>query len=133
MAHKQPELTVIAGSGRTEKIALSLVHSSGRIDIPVTAIHSIEARQYSRFSKRAFLSAHVEIRLRYDVRARVHRLTRDIIGQPLEVLVGGKSISRPIVREALGNLNVSAFDFDEAVALAAQLRARCDMTGPRPL
>lgn len=131
MTGGRSELTVIAGSGRTEKIALSLVHASGRIDVPVEAIHSIEAREYSRFSKR-FPLPNVEVNLRFDIRARVRRLTRGIVGEPLEIVVDGKSVSKPIVREPLGNLSISTFDLDEANALAAQLRARCGITGPRP-
>ena len=130
MAVGRPELTVIAGSGRTERIALSLVHPSGRIDIPVTAIQSIEAHEYSRFSKR-LPHPHVEVNLRFDIRARLRKLTRAIVGEPLEIFVDGKSVSKPIVREPLGDLSISAFDLDEANALAAQLRARCGISGPR--
>jgi hypothetical protein len=133
MTGERPELTVIAGSGRTERIALSLVHASGRIDIPVAAIQSIEAHEYSRFSKLQprLPDPHVEVYLRFDIRARVRRLTRAIVGEPLEIFVDGKSVSKPIVRGPLGNLSISAFDLDEANALAARLRARCDVTGPR--
>lgn len=126
----RPELRVIAGSGRTERIALSLVHASGRIDVPVEAIYSIEAHEYSRFSKR-FPLPHVEVNLRFDIRARVRNLTRAIVGEPLEIFVDGKSVSKPIVREPLGDLSISTSDLDEANALAAQLRARCGITGPR--
>lgn len=132
MTARRPELTVIASGGRTEKIALSLVHASGRIDIPVDAIYSIEAREYSRFSHR-FPHPHVEVNLRFDIRARLRRLTLAIVGEPLEIFVGGKSVSKPIVRQPLSDLSISAFDLDEANALAAQLRARCGITGPRPL
>ena len=129
-------LTVIAGSGRREKIALSLVHASGRIDVPVKAIHWIEAREYSPFTKRQppFPNPHVEVNLRYDTRARLRRLTRAIVGEPLEIFVDGKSVAKPIIREPLGGagpLRISTFDLDEAHALAAQLRARCGITGPR--
>lgn len=128
----RPELTVIAGSGRTERIALSLVHASGRIDIPVDAVRSIEAHEYSRFSQR-FPLPHVEVNLRFDIRARVRKLTRTIVGEPLEIVVDGRSVSKPIVREPLGDLSISASDLAEANALAAQLRARCGITGPRPI
>lgn len=132
MTGKRPELTLIAGSRRTERIALSLVHQSGRIDVPVTAIHWIEAREYSRFSKRS-PDTHVEVNLRFDIRARLRKLTRGIVGEPLEIFVDGRSVSKPIVREPLGNLSISAFDLDEANALATQLRARCTLTGPRSI
>src|SRR5579859_4156037 len=132
MTEGRPELTVIAGSGRKERIALSLVHASGRIDVPVEAIYAIEAHEYSRFSNR-FPLPNVEVNLRFDIRARLRRLTRAIVGEPLEIVVDGKSISKPIVREPIGNLSISASDLDEANALAAQLRARCGITGPRPV
>ena len=138
MTGRRPELTVIAGSGRTEKIALSLVHASGRIDVPVKAIHWIEAREYSPLTKRqrALSNPHVEVNLRSDIRARLYRLTRAIVGKPLAIFVDGKSIAKPIIREPLGGagpLRISTFDLDEAHALAAQLRARCGITGPRAL
>jgi hypothetical protein len=136
MPDRRPGLTVVAGSGRTEKIALSLVHPSGRIDVPVTAINWIEAREYSPFSKRQPLvrHPHVEVKLRFDIRARLRRLTHGIVGESLEIFVDGRSVSKPIVREPLGGpgpLRISTYDLDEAHALVAQLRARCGITGPR--
>jgi len=134
MTDRRPELRAIGGGGRTEKIALSLVHGSGRrIDVPVTAIHSIETREFSRFSKRQppFPMPHVDVRLRYDIRARLYRLSQTIIGEPLEILVDGRSIARPIVRGPLSDLSISTFDLDEAQTLEAQLRSRCGITGPR--
>jgi hypothetical protein len=133
MTGGRPELTVIAGSGRTEKLALSLVHARGRIDIPARAIHRIEVHEYSRFSKLQppWPEPSVEVNLRFDIRARLRKLTRAIVGEPLEIFVDGKSVSKPIVREPLGNLSISTFDLDKANALAAQLRARCGISGPR--
>jgi len=128
----RPELTVIAGSGRTERIALSLVHASGRIDVPVEAIYSIAVHEYSRFSSR-FPHPYVEVNLRFDIRARLRKLSRAIVGEPLEIFVDGKSVAKPIVREPIGNLSISASDLDEGNALATKLRARCGITGPRPV
>jgi hypothetical protein len=137
MADRRPKLAVIAGSGRTEKIALSFVHASGRIDVPVEAIHDIQAREHSPFSKRRLLpDPHVEVKLRYDIRARLRTLTRGIVGEPLEIFVGDTSVSKPIVREPLGrlaSLHISTSGLDEAHTLAAQLRTRCGITGPRPV
>jgi hypothetical protein len=138
MTGTRPELEVIAGGERTDKVALSLVHSSGRIDVPVNAILWIEAREdFSYFLKglmRALPSPHVEVNLRSDIRARLYKLTRTIVGAPLEIFVDGKSVSKPIVREPLGgrqHLRISTFDFDEARSLAVRLRERCGITGPR--
>jgi preprotein translocase subunit SecD len=138
MAGTRPELNVIAGGARTDKVALSLVHSSGRIDVPVKAILWIEAREdFSYFVKaqmRALPSPHVEVNFRFDVRARLYKLTRAIVGEPLEIFVNGESVSKAIVREPLGgraHLRISTSDFDEARFLAARLRERCGKTGPR--
>jgi hypothetical protein len=136
MTGKRPELAVVVGGGRTEKVALSLVHASGRIDVPVNAIDLIEAREYSPFSKphSALPNPHVEVKLRFDIRARLRRLTRGIVGEPLEIFVDGKSVSKPIIREPLGadaSLRISTSDLDEANALANQLRLRCGITAPR--
>ena len=135
MTGRRPELAVIDGSGRTEKIALSLVHASGRIDIPAKAVKWIEAHEYSPFGKRpcAFPVPYVEVRLRFDIRARLRSLTRGIVGEPMEILVDGKCVSKPIVREPVGDLKISTFDLDKANTLAAQLRARCSITSPRPV
>jgi preprotein translocase subunit SecD len=138
MAGTRPELNVIAGDARTEKIALSFVHSSGRIDVPVGTILWIEAREDFRYlvkgQMRSVPSPHVEVNLRFDVRARLYKLTRTIVGQPLEILVGEQSVSSPIVRQPIGGrapLHISASDFDEACSLAARLRERCGIAGPR--
>ncbi|HEX3939066.1 MAG TPA: hypothetical protein VHX43_16295 [Xanthobacteraceae bacterium] len=136
MTGKRPDLTVIAGSGPTEKIALSLVHPIGRIDVPVTAIHSIEVHEYSRFMKRRppFPIPQIEVRFRYDISVRLRRLTREIVGEPLEIFVGGKLVSKPILRQPFGGIEhlcIGLFDLDEAHALAAQLRTRCGITRPR--
>jgi len=140
MTGTRPELKVIAGGKRTAKIALSLVHSSGRIDVPVKAVHWIEAREdfvyFAKGQMRALPSPHVEVNLRSDVRARLYRLTRAIVGESLEIFVDGKSVSKPIIREPLGgrdHLRISTFDLDEAHALAARLRERCGITEPRPI
>ena len=138
MVGTRPEMKVVGGGERIGKIALSLIHSSGRIDVPVKAIHWIEAREdFSYFVKgqmRALPSPHVEVNLRSDIRARLYKLTRTIVGEPLDIFVDGKPVSKPIVREPLGgreHLRISTFDLDEAHALAARLRERCGITGPR--
>ena len=138
MVGTRPEMKVVGGGERIGKIALSLIHSSGRIDVPVKAIHWIEAREdFSYFVKgqmRALPSPHVEVNLRSDIRARLYKLTRTIVGEPLDIFVDGKPVAKPIVREPLGgreHLRISTFDLDEAHALAARLRKRCGITGPR--
>ena len=138
MAGTRPDMKVVVGGEPIGKIALSLIHSSGRIDVPVQAVRWIEARNnFSYFvngQMRALPSPHVEVNLRPDIRARLYKLTRTIVGEPLEIFVDGKSVSRPIIREPLGgreDLRISTSDFDEAHELATRLRERCGITGPR--
>ncbi len=93
------------------------------------AIKRIEVREYSPFSKQqlALPNPHVKVNLRYDIRANLRRLTREIVGEPLEIFVDGKSVAKPIVRKPLdsgASLRISTSDLDEAHALAAQLPAR---------
>jgi hypothetical protein len=131
-----PELKVIAGDGRTEKVALSFVHSLGRIDVPVSAVSTIEPREFSPFSKRALPSPHVEVSVRFDIRAKLLSLTRRIVGEALQIMIEGRTISAPIIREPFGNrdsFNISTPDFEDAQTLAAELRARCGISTLRPV
>jgi len=60
-----------------------------------------------------------------EVRARIYKLTSQIVDDALEIVVVGEVVSRPIVREPLGTWKgfvISANDMDEATALAAKLR-----------
>jgi hypothetical protein len=131
MVGLRSELKVIAGAGRTEKIALSLVHASGRIDVPVGAINSIEAHEYSPYGKRTIPMPYVEVKLRYDIRVRLRRLTHGLVGERMDIVVDGKCVSRPIVREQLGDLKISTFDLNEAKELAEKMRSRCGISRTR--
>jgi hypothetical protein len=121
-----------------ERIALSLVHPRGRIDVPVSVIRSIEAREEHVFGTRngpfKLAAPHVEIRLTPAVSSRLYELTRQIVGEPLETVVGGKTICKAIVHEPLGrrgHIWISASDFDEARTLAERLRERWSKVGLR--
>jgi preprotein translocase subunit SecD len=107
------------------------VHPRGCIDIPVAAIQRIEALETMTFYDRETGSLstascpRVEIWLDAHMRARIYRLTRRIIDEPLDIVVGGECVSRPIVREPLGtqsSFRISASDLAEAEALAQRLR-----------
>jgi hypothetical protein len=109
MESQRPTFSVIGGRPDAPvRIALSLVHRRGRIDIPVRDVLQIDARADETFyfpelrASRTYPGAHVKLTLKPDVRARLYRLTRDIVGDPLEILVAGEVISSPIVREPLG-------------------------------
>ena len=113
----------VLGPGKfpDERIALSLVHPRGRIDIPVSVIRGIDARGEDDFR------ANVEIRFTPAVSARLYELTSQIVGQPLKMVMGGQTICEPIVREPLGRRGriwISVFGLDEARALAEHLRER---------
>jgi len=130
----RPELTVIPGRavGNTPpaRIALSLVHSRERIDIPVNAILCIEAHGEITFCERGtkklwtFRHPHVEVCFAPTIHDRICRLTRQIVGEPMEIIVGGECVSQPIVREPLcgQRFRISAYDLAEAHVLAHRLR-----------
>jgi hypothetical protein len=101
------------GRALQERIGLSLMHPRGRVDIPVAAIQRIEALETMTFYDRQTASlstAHcprVEIWLDAHLRARIYRLTRRIIDEPLDIVVDGGCVSRPIVREPLARSRAS--------------------------
>src|SRR5438270_279646 len=72
-----------------ERIALSLVHPRGRIDVPVSVICGIEAREEQVFATQTgpirLARPHVEIRFTPAVSSWLYELTRQIVGQPLEI------------------------------------------------
>jgi hypothetical protein len=92
MTGPRPRLSVVEG-GRTndddvERIALSLVHSRVRIDIPVTAIVLIEAFGEITFAnqksgeQRTVHHPHVEVSFTQEYLDRILRLTKQIVDQP---------------------------------------------------
>jgi len=72
----------VLGSGKfpDERIALSLVHPRGRIDIPVSVIRGIDACEKHVFSAKkgpiGLSYAHVEIRFTPAIGSRLYALTR---------------------------------------------------------
>ena len=134
MAHDSPKLTVVRSGGPDpcERIVLSLVHPRGRIDVSASAVVSIEPRE-----ERDLLldtgalwttrSPNVELRFTPEIHHRISRLSAEIVGEPLEVVVCSKSVAKPVVREPLSSLTcfcLSVWDFADAEALAEKLRAR---------
>jgi hypothetical protein len=114
-----------------DRIALSFVHWRQRIDIPIGAIGRIEALEEFTLWESGqvwrFRSPRVEISVTAAVRARIWQLTKDIIDEPMEIVVAGECVAKPIVREPLGTqerLQISVWDLAEANALADRLRAR---------
>lgn len=114
-----------------EDIALSLVHPKGRIDIPVSAVRRVEAQANFAFHKpetggvHEYPNPHVEVCFTRDIHERICRLTQQIVGEPLAIVIDCKTISRPIVREPLcarSCFQISASDVAEANALAQRIR-----------
>jgi hypothetical protein len=99
MKSQRPPFSVIEGRPDAPvRIALSLVHRRERIDIPVRDVLEIEVLGEETFyfpeirASKSYPFAHVKVTLKPDVRARLHRLTRAIVGEPLEIVVGGEAI-----------------------------------------
>lgn len=136
-----PRLRVIEGSTdgvRSEKIALSFVHPSARIDVPTRVIHWIEARESFAYLVRGELResphAHVAVCLRADIAMRLYKRTQQIVGEFLEIRVDGKCVSKPKILQPVGwcgRFAISIWDFDKAQELAAAMRARCGISEPR--
>ena len=115
----------------SDRIALSLAHSTERIDVAISAIRWIEPRRYKVYGlgKKSWISRcpFVEIRFVPYIRERIYRLTKNIIGESLEILVSGTCVSKAIVHEPLGihqTFSISEFNYGDAAVLADRLRAR---------
>ena len=113
------------------RIALSLVHPRGRIDIPVKDVLKIETRTeetvFSADTQTSETTAAPHVRLEFtaDIRARIHRLTSQIVDDELAIVVAGHVICRPLVREPLGLqgwFNIRVNDLEQARDLTARLR-----------
>ena len=126
-------LVVMLASGpvAADDIALSLVHRQSGIDIPVSALRSIEAYATQTFvitdtkQTKEFPVPHVELCYTKEIQEQICRLTQQIVEQPMEIVVNCRTISKPVVREPLCSglcLQISADDFDEANALAQRLK-----------
>lgn len=122
------------------RIALSLVHPRERIDIAISAISWIEPRRCKFYSwgKRSVISRspYVEICIAPYVREKIYRLSKQIVGGPLDFVIDGEDVIKAVVREPLGIhdcIAISQADYDGTVALAERLRARWSVVRPRPV
>jgi hypothetical protein len=125
-----------ASDVRPEKIAFSVVHPSAHINVPVSAIHWIEACDNICFVVsgvlRTFPDTSVEVNLRADIAVRIHRLTREIVGEFVEIIIDGECISKPhIIGPVAGRFRISMGNIEDAKALAAKMQSRCNLTRPR--
>jgi hypothetical protein len=131
MHRGKPVLSVIGGNAAFVRIALSLVHARERIDIPVRDVLKIEAlaeRTYffsDTWTSKTGPAPHVRLEFAPSIGARIHRLTLQIVGEELPIVVAGKVVGRPVVREPHGlrdKFNIKVHDMDAARSLAARLR-----------
>ncbi len=94
-------------AANAEEIALSLVHPKGRIDIPVSAVRRVDALATIKFHNtetgevHEYPDPHVDVCFAKDIAERTCQLTRQIVGEPLEIVVDCETILKPIVREQL--------------------------------
>ena len=142
MTSHRPGLKVIPGGiandAPVERIALSLVHPRERIDIPLGAVR-IEACGQQVFAEGgcpwAIWNPRVEFRFRADIAERIARLTRAIVDEPWDIVVGDEVVLSPIVREPLccsgTSFMIGAYNLEEARALAKRLRIGWRKLGPR--
>jgi preprotein translocase subunit SecD len=115
-----------------DDIALSLVHTRGRVDVPISAISAVDASATIAFRNtetgevHKYPDPHVEVCFAKDIRERICQLTRQIVGEPMEILIDCVSVSKPIVREPLCTrpcFQISADDLAGANALAQRIRS----------
>jgi len=138
MANEKPGLTVTSGGRErpAERIALSLiVHERKRLDIPLDAILGVDAFATESFSDgyrvTTYNRSHVAIRLTPSMQRKLREFTAAIVGDIMEIHVGGQCVSQPRLLEPLGNepaFQISIYNFADAQALAETLR-----TGWRPV
>ena len=122
----------------SDRIALSLVHSIERIDVAISPIKWIEPRRFKLYGwgKNTWIARRpfVEICIAPYIRERIYRLCKQIVGDPLEIVLDGEGVVRPAVREPLGiheSISISQQDYEDAIALADRLRARWSEIEPR--
>jgi preprotein translocase subunit SecD len=116
---------------RAEDIALSLVNPKGRIDIPVGAVKEVSSEAVYRIRNpttgevHEYRHPHVDVCLAAEFKERICQLTRQIVEEPLAIVVDCETISEPIVREPICSqscFRISIFDLADAVALAQRIR-----------
>jgi hypothetical protein len=122
-----------------DEFALSLVHGEHRIDVPASAVASIEALPYGVYRNsvtgKIFKVGrpYVEICFNSTIGAQICELTKRIVDEPLELWVSCRAIIKPVVREPLCSetcLKLSAFDMSEAEQLASKLKAQPKLACP---
>jgi preprotein translocase subunit SecD len=127
----KPALSVIEGRADAPvRIALSLVHPRGRVDIPPDEVLEIEAKAEQTFffsdtwTSKTYPMPHVHLSFTPRIGTLIHRLTSQIVGEPLDIVVAGKVIISPVIREPHGlreSMCIGFCDLEDAIELAAKL------------
>src|SRR5215831_10198844 len=128
----KPAFSVIEGRADARvRIALSLVHSRGRVDVPPDEILEIEAKAEKTFffsdtwTSKTYPLPHVQLTFTPRIGTLIHRLTSQIVGEALDIAVAGKVVISPVIREPQGlreSMSIGFCDLEDAIGLAAKLR-----------
>jgi preprotein translocase subunit SecD len=121
-------LQTIVG-GCADRTVLSLVHAKGRVDISSRSLIDISVQTHTTFlldNRQTYTTNYLHVLIEVDasVGARIGALTYQIIGDPVSIVVDGRVVTSPIVRDALcGPISITCYEMAEAEELASQLRA----------
>jgi SecD-like export protein len=116
--------------------SLSFIHRTERIDVPTSAIQRIKAYATQTFMFETgpveYPFAGVEVCFARKIQRRMCELTRRIVDEPMDVVIGCEVVARPVVRERLCGfcISISAADGAEAERLAEKLRSEKIKTCP---
>ena len=116
--------------------SLSFIHRTERIDVPASAIRRIKAHATRTFMFETgpveYPFADVEVCYARKIQRRMCELTRRIVDEPIEVVIGCEVVARPVIRERLCGfcISISAADGAEAERLAEKLRSEKVKTCP---
>ena len=115
-----------------DEVALSFIHRTGRVDVPANALSKIKAHA-SRFylvgeeRKRVeFPMPFVEVCYGPVVRKQMCALTREIIDEPIDIVLGCETVASPVVRMPICGrcIDISVFEPVDAQVLAAKLQGK---------
>ena len=128
----RPAFSVIEGRADAPgRIALSLVHPRGRVDIPPGEVLEIEAKAEQTFffsdtwTSKTYPLPHVRLSFTPRIGTLIHRLTSQIVGEPLDIVIAGKVVISPVMHEPGGlreSMSIGFCDLEDAQKLAAKLR-----------
>jgi hypothetical protein len=119
-----------------DEISLSFIHRTERIDVPASAIRRIKAHATRTFVFETgpveYPFAGVEVCYARKIQRRLCELTRRIVDEPLDIVIGCEVVAQPVVRERLCGfcISISAASAVEAERLAEKLRSEKAKTCP---